>query len=110
MTKKATPVVKDWHPAQVLAALRMSGWSMRPLGMSHGYGPTSLKNVLVRPWPKAERIVSDALGIAPEVIWPSRYQAKPSRAEVLRELSCIEQFSAVIVTDKADMSHLREAA
>lgn len=26
-----------------------------------------------RPWPKAERIIAEALGVPPEQIWPSRY-------------------------------------
>ncbi|WP_422615632.1 helix-turn-helix domain-containing protein [Photorhabdus hindustanensis] len=25
-------------------------------------------------WPKGERIISNALGVAPEIIWPSRYE------------------------------------
>lgn len=86
MTKKANPEQQDWHPAQVIAALRMAGWSMRRLGMTHGYSPTSLKNVLVTRWPKAERIVAEAIGVSPETIWPSRYQARPSAAEILQTL------------------------
>ncbi|MEA6566310.1 helix-turn-helix domain-containing protein, partial [Salmonella enterica subsp. enterica serovar Muenster] len=26
-----------------------------------------------RRWPKGERLIAEALGIAPEQIWPSRY-------------------------------------
>ncbi|EEJ2444476.1 helix-turn-helix domain-containing protein [Salmonella enterica subsp. enterica serovar 13,23:y:e,n,z15] len=25
------------------------------------------------PWPKGERLIAEALGVAPEKIWPSRY-------------------------------------
>lgn len=28
---------------------------------------------LKHPWPRAERIIADALGRAPQAIWPSRY-------------------------------------
>lgn len=107
MTKKANPVPKDWHPADVVAALRKAGWSLRRLGVAHGYSPCSLKNVLVMRWPKAERIVADALGVKPEEIWPSRYQEKPSVTEVFRSLGSASQFSAVIVTDKAHMTNSR---
>ncbi|MCD5733091.1 helix-turn-helix domain-containing protein, partial [Klebsiella pneumoniae] len=27
-----------------------------------------------RRWPKGERLIAEALGIAPEQIWPSRYR------------------------------------
>jgi len=32
-----------------------------------------VKEALNRPYPKAERIIAAAIGIAPEVIWPERY-------------------------------------
>ena len=110
MTKKANPLPKDWHPADVVAALRKAGWSLRRLGVAHGYSPCSLKNVLVVRWPKAERIVADALGIGPETIWPSRYQAKQSVTEVLRTLSVPVQFSALNVTNESVMTDSRVAA
>ncbi|WP_249269987.1 helix-turn-helix domain-containing protein, partial [Salmonella enterica] len=38
-----------------------------------GLSPDSLRNVFTRSWPRAERIIADALGITPQEIWPSRY-------------------------------------
>ncbi|WP_404873652.1 transcriptional regulator [Klebsiella pneumoniae] len=29
---------------------------------------------LNRRWPKGERLIAEALGVAPETIWPSRYR------------------------------------
>ncbi|WP_162265502.1 helix-turn-helix domain-containing protein, partial [Salmonella enterica] len=29
---------------------------------------------LNRRWPKGERLIAEALGVAPEKIWPSRYR------------------------------------
>ena len=109
MTKKATPK-QDWHRADILAALKKAGLSLRQLGMAHGYSPTSLNNVLDRPWPKAERIVAEVLGVTPESIWPSRYQEKPSPAEVLRELRNTRQFSGLIGTDKSFMTDSQKVA
>ncbi|SUH36038.1 transcriptional regulator [Salmonella enterica subsp. enterica] len=40
---------------------------------SGGLSPDSLRNVFTRSWPRAERIIADALGITPQEIWPSRY-------------------------------------
>ncbi|MDI8936043.1 helix-turn-helix domain-containing protein [Salmonella enterica subsp. enterica serovar Anatum] len=33
-----------------------------------------LTNALNRRWPKGEKLIAEALGIAPEQIWPSRYR------------------------------------
>lgn len=35
---------------------------------------STLTNALNRRWPKGERLIAEALGIAPEQIWPSRYR------------------------------------
>ncbi len=67
---------QDWHPADVVAALRKAGWSLRKLSLHHGYTPTALDHALHRPWPKAQRLIAEALGIQPETIWPNRYVKK----------------------------------
>jgi Ner family transcriptional regulator len=67
----------DWHPADIVAALRKAGWSLRKLSASHGYSPGALKNALHTRWPKGQRLIAEALGLPPEQIWPSRYQSKP---------------------------------
>ncbi|GAP66302.1 Nlp family transcriptional regulator [Mizugakiibacter sediminis] len=70
------PAPKDWHPADIKAALTKAGWSFNQLGLAHGYtSKSTLTAVLRQPWPKAERIVADAIGVHPMTIWPSRYRA-----------------------------------
>ncbi len=65
---------KDWHRADIVAALRKAGWSLRRLATHHGYAsPTTLTNALDRPWPKGQKIIADAIGKHPATIWPSRY-------------------------------------
>ncbi|WP_275100105.1 helix-turn-helix domain-containing protein [Sedimenticola hydrogenitrophicus] len=65
---------QDWHRADIVCALRKAGWSLRSLSTHHGYAsPTTLTNALDRPWPKGERLIAEAIGIDPAVIWPSRY-------------------------------------
>lgn len=73
IAKKAAP--KDWHRADIVAALRKKGWSLRKLSIYHGYrSPGTLKQALDRPWPKGEFLIANALCIAPDAIWPSRYK------------------------------------
>jgi Ner family transcriptional regulator len=72
----------DWHPAQVVAALRMKGFSLRQLAKLNGYSNhNSISTVLRRPYPLAEALVAEALGLAAPEIWPSRYgtDGKPNR-------------------------------
>ena len=70
-TVKKTAV--DWHRADVVAELHKAGLSIRKLSEKAGLHPGTLKSALDRPWPKGESIIAAALGVKPEVIWPTRY-------------------------------------
>ncbi|MTI74685.1 MAG: transcriptional regulator [Stenotrophomonas sp.] len=79
------PVPQDWHRADVKAALDKAGWSLRQLGLHYGYTAdgSPLGEVFRKPWPKAEAIVAAAIGVKPQTIWPSRYDAngQPNRRQ-----------------------------
>jgi Ner family transcriptional regulator len=65
---------QDWHWSDVIAALHKRGWSLRQLGIEHGYDDGgSLGEAARRPFPKAERIIATTLNLAPHAIWPTRY-------------------------------------
>jgi Ner family transcriptional regulator len=66
----------DWHPADVLAALKKRGKTLAGLSVAHGYHPTAAGKALIKPWPALERIIAAELGVAPGDIWPSRYKPK----------------------------------
>ncbi len=86
--------LKDWHSADIKAALEKAGWSLRRLATHHGYNsPTQLAAPLNRPWAKGEAMIAEAIGVDPAVIWPSRYSGKHNtrvrqehRASVLSRL------------------------
>lgn len=67
----------DWHPADVLAALKKRGKSLAGLSVANGYHPTAAGKALKRRWPALEAIIADALGLRPAQIWPSRYAPDP---------------------------------
>lgn len=75
-TKK--PASQDWHRADIVAAVRKAGWSLRRLAKHHGYSETTLATALHRPWPRGERLIAQAIGVDPAEIWPSRYREKDS--------------------------------
>lgn len=79
-----TPVGTDWHRADIVAALKKSGWSLRSLAIHNKYKPNTLQNALRYPWPKAERIIAAAIGVRPEQIWPSRYSDKTTGQSTAR--------------------------
>ena len=75
MTNKAEQKAsKDWHPADIKAALEKQGWTMRALAAHHGLtSSTSFSRALTSSMPANERRIADAIGVPPEAIWPSRY-------------------------------------
>ncbi|MGS9073867.1 helix-turn-helix domain-containing protein, partial [Salmonella enterica subsp. enterica serovar Infantis] len=67
------PNSQDWHRADIKSSLEKRGITLRDISRKAGLSPDSLRNVFTRYWPRAERIISDALGITPQEISPSRY-------------------------------------
>lgn len=79
--RKASPA-KDWHAADIVAALHRKEISLRQIALLNGYtNGASLNPALRRPYPQAEALIAEALGMEPQAIWPSRYGAdgKPNR-------------------------------
>ncbi|MNC16429.1 DNA-binding transcriptional regulator Nlp [compost metagenome] len=64
---------KDWHRADILAGVRKTGITLAGLSRKAGLGDSTLANAFARPWPRGEKIIADAIGVEPWVIWPSRY-------------------------------------
>ncbi|MDH2896436.1 helix-turn-helix domain-containing protein [Rahnella sp. PAMC25617] len=64
---------QDWHPADIIAALRKKGTTLAAVSRAAGLGSSTLSNALSRPWPKGELLIGQAIGVPPSTIWPSRY-------------------------------------
>lgn len=71
MPKKAAP--KDWHKADIIAAIRKTGTSLREMSRSLDLVHSALGNALHYPAPRYERIIAERLNTTPQQIWPSRY-------------------------------------
>lgn len=71
---------RDWKALDFVIELRRRHSSWAQLAREQGWHPNTLRTVVDRPWPKAERIVADFLGVSPDVIWPSRYGARKDAA------------------------------
>lgn len=53
MQKNATP--KNWHRADIVAALKKKGWSLRALSIEAGLSPNTLRSALAAPYLKREK-------------------------------------------------------
>jgi Ner family transcriptional regulator len=67
------PKKTDWHPADVLAALKKRGKTLSGVSRAHGYHATAAGKALKRPWPALEALIAAELDLDPADIWPSRY-------------------------------------
>jgi Ner family transcriptional regulator len=65
--------VPGWHTPDIKAALEKRGLSLAQLSRDHGYHETAAAKALRLEWPEMERIIADAIGVAPQQIWPARY-------------------------------------
>ncbi|MCU5775290.1 helix-turn-helix domain-containing protein [Erwiniaceae bacterium BAC15a-03b] len=66
---------QDWNSAEIQKELRKRGLTMSGLSRRAGLATSTLRNTLLRPWPKGEWLIADALSKHPSEIWPSRYPA-----------------------------------
>ncbi|MGR3968448.1 helix-turn-helix domain-containing protein [Shewanella sp. 1180_01] len=75
VSQKSDQDGSDWHRADIIAALKKRGLSVRQLSRDAGLGENTLANALRSPWPKGERIIAEAIGKSPKEVWPSRYRS-----------------------------------
>lgn len=75
------PRAPNWHPADIVAALRKKNWSLRQLSLAQGLHRGTLAKALRHPYPRAERLIASVLEVPPEHIWPERYDdcGQPNR-------------------------------
>ena len=72
----------NWHKADILAELKKKGWILRSLAAEGNVSYSTLKTVFDKSYPKMERLVANAIGISPEIIWAERF-AERNRKPVL---------------------------
>ena len=65
---------KDWHTADIKAEIEKRGSNLSELSLSNNLSSRTLGNALRVPYPKAQKIIADFIGVKPEDIWPSRYE------------------------------------
>ncbi|MEH4823886.1 helix-turn-helix domain-containing protein [Escherichia coli] len=51
------------------------------LSRQHGLASRTLNNAFERHYPRAEKIIADALETTPEAIWPERYTSRSAKKD-----------------------------
>ncbi|MBE2895488.1 DNA-binding protein [Pasteurellaceae bacterium HPA106] len=77
-TKKTA--VSDWHRADIIAALKKQGWTLRALAKETQLSYSTIRTALDRPYPKVERLIADAIGVPAELIWAGRFAERNYRS------------------------------
>jgi Ner family transcriptional regulator len=86
MTDDGVAPLADWHPADVVAALKKRSLSISEVARRLGIKPSTAWHALRVPYPRVEREIAAAIGVPPDVIWPTRW-AKRERQRRARELA-----------------------
>lgn len=71
--RKVTSDHKAWHPADIMAAVRKRGSSLRRLGVDHGFNPDTFRKALTKQMPGAHQVISRFIGIPVHQLWPQFY-------------------------------------
>lgn len=67
------------HPEDIKARVRKRGITLTDLAVSNGLEPSACRDALIRPRPKAERVIAEFIGEAPQKLWPDRYDRSGAR-------------------------------
>lgn len=66
----------DWHSEDIKAAIRKTGVTLTALSIAAGFSPSAVRTCLMTPIPRVQDAIARHLGLKPQDIWPSRYDAK----------------------------------
>lgn len=75
MTSLFVDMGQDWSSKAIITALNKKGVSLRTLEQDLGLSENSIRNVFYRKVDFYQEAIAKAIGVNPEVIWPSRYLA-----------------------------------
>lgn len=68
-----------FHPADIAAALRKKGYTLRTVDRLHDLPLGACSTALNRPYKQAETAIADTLDLPAHIIWPQRYYASGRR-------------------------------
>jgi Ner family transcriptional regulator len=82
-TKRRKP--QGWHAADIRAAVTKRGKTLSGLALDAGLDPSACRAALIRPLPKAERVISRFLDVPLHELWPERWDSEGRRFRHVRD-------------------------
>lgn len=73
-----------WHAADIRAAIAKRGKTLSGLALEAGLDASACRAALIRPLPKAERVISRFLDVPLHELWPQRWDAEGRRFRHVR--------------------------
>lgn len=75
--------------AWIIYQVNLQGRSLSDIARTAGVNRQTLYHVFLKPYPRMEAIIADALGLTPAQLWPERYDANgiPNRQRGRRRKS-----------------------
>lgn len=70
---------EDWSRKRIVYELHERNITLKSLSVKAGLSPSTLKNALRMSYPKGERIIAEAIGVPPQMIWAKRYAERENR-------------------------------
>lgn len=64
---------REWHPQDIMAAVRKKGSNLQRLAREHGFAKTSFNRALTSRFPNAHAIIAAYLGVSRGELWPQWY-------------------------------------
>ena len=68
--------IKDWHPADIKAALAKKNLTLRDVARKYGLPEQICSDALSGRSRLGEEIIAKELGLTPKKLWPSRFERK----------------------------------
>ncbi|MCZ4281682.1 helix-turn-helix domain-containing protein [Kiloniella laminariae] len=69
-------MIFDWPANKIRSELMLRGINLSDIDRESGMGPGSASKALKTPWARMQDHIAARLNLAPQAIWPSRYDSR----------------------------------
>lgn len=70
-----------WDAPGIQAEIKRRGETLTGLARAHGLSEAACRTALARPFPAADKVISEFLNVPLHVLWPMRYRKDGSRID-----------------------------
>ena len=70
---------KAWDAPGILAEVKRKGSTLTGLAEANGLNSSACRTALSRPFPAADKVIADFIGVSLHELWPDRYDENDQR-------------------------------